>query len=93
MNRKSLKEIGLDSYSGMEATTKPGQIKIVDTNKLKAALETRGDQVMQLFSATPDAKMIDKEERYYKKFAQLEKAMNALNSQSNWLTSQLGSGK
>lgn len=155
----SLKDIGLDSYSGLESSTKPGQIKIVDPDKLKAALETRGDQIMQLFSATPESNITDKEEinkntgvfrrinnilndyavkfdgillkkvgfegtlaatkndltekmkkkddaiyqmerkmsvqeeRYYKKFAQLEKAMNALNSQSNWLTSQLGGGK
>lgn len=164
----SLKDIGLDSYSGIESTTKPGQIKIVDATKLKAALETRGDQVMNLFSGTANKSITDdnsidpttkakkiydntgvfkrlndilnnyvgksdaillkkvgiegtlssfkndltekmqkkdeaiyqmerkmsvQEERYYKKFAQLEKAMNALNSQSNWLTSQLGGGK
>ncbi|WP_186429878.1 flagellar filament capping protein FliD [Clostridium sp. BSD9I1] len=32
----------------------------------------------------------DKEERYYKQFAQLEAAMNNMNSQSSWLASQLG---
>lgn len=32
----------------------------------------------------------DKEERYYKQFAQLETAMNNMNSQSSWLASQLG---
>lgn len=164
----SLKDIGLDSYSGIESTTKPGQIKIADLTKLKTALETRGDQVMNLFAGAPDKSITDdktiseadrtkkiynntgvfnrlndilnnyvgktdaillkkagiegtfssykndltekmkkkdqaisqmerkmsvQEERYYKKFAQLEKAMNALNSQSNWLTSQLGGGK
>lgn len=163
----SLKDIGLDSFSGIESTLKPGQIKL-DTAKLKNALETRGDQVMKLFSGSPDKALVDdktmdpkvkarkiyestgafkrlddilynyvgktdaillnrvgiegtfsygkndltdklkkkdtliaqmekkmatQEERYYKKFAQLEKAMNMFNSQSSWLTSQLGGGK
>ncbi|MDW8799698.1 flagellar filament capping protein FliD [Clostridium sp. A1-XYC3] len=35
-------------------------------------------------------KIYDKEERYYKQFAQLETAMNTMNSQSSWLASQLG---
>lgn len=163
----TLRDIGLDSYGGFEATTKPGQIKL-DTTKLKTALETKGDQVMRLFSGTADKALIDnttmdkkekeqkiynstgafkrlqdvlnnyvgktdsimlkkagiegttsfskndlterlkkketaifemerkvstQEERYYKKFAALEKAMNMFNSQSSWLTSQLGGGK
>ncbi|MBM7869456.1 flagellar hook-associated protein 2 [Clostridium pascui] len=35
-------------------------------------------------------RIYDKEEAYYKKFAQLETAMNNMNSQSSWLASQLG---
>ncbi|MPN55629.1 hypothetical protein SDC9_203313 [bioreactor metagenome] len=35
-------------------------------------------------------RITDKEERYYKQFAQLETAMNNMNSQSSWLASQLG---
>jgi flagellar hook-associated protein 2 len=36
-------------------------------------------------------KLSDKESRYYKQFARLEQAMNSLNSQSSWLSQQLGS--
>ncbi len=36
-------------------------------------------------------KLTVKEENYYKQFSQLEKYMNQMNSQMNWLTSQLGS--
>lgn len=35
----------------------------------------------------------DRENKFYIKFAQLEKAMNQLNSQSSWLAQQLGGGK
>jgi flagellar hook-associated protein 2 len=37
-----------------------------------------------------EKKMYDKQERYYKMFAALERNMNNLNSQSNWLYSQMG---
>jgi flagellar hook-associated protein 2 len=37
-------------------------------------------------------KIADKENRYYSQFTRLEQAMNSLNSQSNWLAQQLGSG-
>ena len=37
-------------------------------------------------------KMADRENRYYSQFAKLEVAMNKLNSQSSWLTQQLGTG-
>lgn len=37
-----------------------------------------------------ERRMYDKQERYYKMFAALEKNMNKLNSQSNWLYSQMG---
>ncbi|MBU5225392.1 flagellar filament capping protein FliD [Clostridium senegalense] len=36
-------------------------------------------------------KMNEMENRYYLQFAQLEKAMNSLNSQMNWFTQQMGS--
>jgi flagellar hook-associated protein 2 len=36
-------------------------------------------------------KLADKENRYYTQFARLEQAMNSLNSQSSWLSQQLGS--
>lgn len=35
-------------------------------------------------------KMADRENKYYLQFAQLEKAMNNMNSQSSWLAQQLG---
>ena len=34
-----------------------------------------------------------RENSYYLKFSKLEKAMNSLNSQSSWLTQQLGGGQ
>jgi flagellar hook-associated protein 2 len=41
--------------------------------------------------ANLSVKLSDKESRYYKQFARLEQAMNSLNSQSSWLSQQLGS--
>lgn len=38
-------------------------------------------------------KLNEKEEKYYQKFAALEKAMSQMNSQSSWLTQQLGGGQ
>lgn len=38
-------------------------------------------------------KLFDKENRYYAQFAQLEKIMNKMNSQSAWLAQQLGGGQ
>lgn len=46
-----LKDIGIDTYGGLEAVSKPGQMKI-DEATLKKALEERGDQVMKLFTAS-----------------------------------------
>ena len=37
-----------------------------------------------------EKKFAKKQEKYYAQFAQLEKAMNQLNSQSMWLAQQLG---
>ncbi|KEI16201.1 flagellar filament capping protein FliD [Clostridium haemolyticum] len=34
--------------------------------------------------------MFDKQERYYQMFARLEKAMNQMNAQANWLSGQMG---
>lgn len=41
---------------------------------------------------TLERKMYDRETKLYKQFAQLEKAMNQMNSQSAWLAQQLGGG-
>jgi flagellar hook-associated protein 2 len=35
-------------------------------------------------------KLFDKEDRYYKKFAAMEKAMSEMNSQSSWIAQQFG---
>ncbi|MBI6872725.1 flagellar filament capping protein FliD [Clostridium aciditolerans] len=59
----SLSEIGIDTYGGLEAAIKPGQLKI-DETKLKNALEARGDQVMKIFTATPDSSITDTTEKY-----------------------------
>lgn len=59
----SLKEIGIDTYSGLESVSKPGQLK-VDDAKLKAALENRGDQVMKIFTVKPDKTITDTKEKY-----------------------------
>ena len=50
------------------------------------------DQIKERESKINDMlqKIYTKEERYYKQFAQLEAAMNKMNSQSTWLASQLG---
>jgi flagellar hook-associated protein 2 len=37
--------------------------------------------------------LISKEERYWQRFAAMEKALNSMNQQSSWLMSQLGMGK
>lgn len=39
------------------------------------------------------SKLSEKETNYYKKFANLEQVMNQLNSQSSWLSQQLGGGQ
>jgi flagellar hook-associated protein 2 len=38
-------------------------------------------------------KLYDKEDRYYKKFAAMEKAMSQMNSQSSWIAQQFGGGQ
>lgn len=138
----SAQDIGIETTSNWRDG---GKLKL-DENKLKTALETKGDQVQKLFTQSGDkdekgilqrlkdtfnqyigsdgllvkkagyentrwagsndlsksieqrnkiikdleTKMYSKQERYYKLFAALEKNMNSLNSQSNWLASQLG---
>lgn len=39
-----------------------------------------------------ERRLIDRENRYYRQFAAMEKAMSQYNSQSSWLTQQLGGG-
>ncbi|KZS45800.1 flagellar hook protein [Paenibacillus glucanolyticus] len=51
-----------------------------------------GKQLRTLNSQESDwkSKLIDIENRYYKKFAAMEQALQKMNSQSSWLASQLG---
>jgi flagellar hook-associated protein 2 len=42
--------------------------------------------------STLSQKLADKENKYYIQFSKLEQAMNKMNSQSSWLSQQLGSG-
>lgn len=138
----SITEIGIST----KKYGKDGKLEI-DEDKLKEALETKGDQVQKLFTQSSNNedeqgifikiknmlngyigsdgslikkagyedtrwmgsnditksiqaknklikelqdKFYTKQERYYQNFAKLESAMNQLNSQSNWLYSQLG---
>lgn len=59
----NLKDIGIETYGGYEAATKPGQFK-VDETKLKNALETRGDQVMKIFTASTNSIPATKPDEY-----------------------------
>lgn len=54
-------------------------------NQLSKSIESKNTTIKDL-----QRRLYDKQERYYKMFAALEKNMNNLNSQSNWLYSQLG---
>lgn len=54
-------------------------------NQLSKSIESKNTTIKEMQN-----RLYDKQERYYKMFAALEKNMNNLNSQSNWLYSQLG---
>jgi flagellar hook-associated protein 2 len=56
-----------------------------ENNQLSKSIEDRNKSIREMQN-----RLYDKQERYYKMFAALEKNMNNLNSQSNWLYSQLG---
>ena len=55
-------------------------------NTLSDELKEKDSKINELIK-----KLADKEEKYYLQFARLEKAMNQMNSQSNWMAQQLGS--
>lgn len=57
------------------------------TNTLSEYLKQKDKIIQDMVT-----KLYDKENRLYKQFAQLEKAMNQMNAQSSWLTQQLGGG-
>jgi flagellar hook-associated protein 2 len=54
-------------------------------NLLTKDLNKKEDKINEMIK-----KMAERENRYYLQFAQLEKAMNNMNSQSSWLAQQLG---
>lgn len=54
-------------------------------NDLSKSIEDKNTFIKNI-----ERNMYNKQERYYKMFARLETAMNQLNSQSNWLYSQMG---
>ena len=64
----------------IEFVTKSGSISNLDKDVLA---------IDKSISSEKD-RLSAKEQSYYKKFASLESAMNNMNSQSNWLASQLG---
>ncbi|MCY6959552.1 flagellar filament capping protein FliD [Clostridium brassicae] len=54
-------------------------------NTLTDQIKEKEDKASEMLK-----RIYEKEDRYYKQFARLETAMNKLNSQTNWLYSQLG---
>lgn len=77
------------TYIGSEGTLikKAGytNTRWVANNQLSKSIEDKNKAIKEMQN-----KMYAKQERYYKMFAALERNMNNLNSQSNWLYSQLG---
>lgn len=72
----------------MEAIKKKigsGSVESLDESVIGKQLRMLNNQ-----EATWKSKLIDIENRYYKKFAAMEQALEKLNSQSSWLASQLG---
>lgn len=57
----------------------------IASNDLSKGIEAKNKLIKEL-----QTKFYTKQERYYRMYAKLETAMNQLNSQSNWLYSQLG---
>ena len=59
----------------------------VDKNMLYDEIYDYNDRISDMTD-----KLTKKEDNYYKKFAALEQAISKMNSQSSWLSSQLGTG-
>lgn len=57
-------------------------------NTLYKELEKKEKAIQEM-----EDKLVERENRYYSQFAQLEKYMNQMNSQSAWLAQQLGGGQ
>ncbi len=57
-------------------------------NNLYKELEKREKNIKEM-----EDRLVERENRYYYQFAQLEKYMSQMNSQSAWLAQQLGGGK
>lgn len=54
-------------------------------NPIQEEMDRKDDMIDDMLE-----KLYDKEDKYYAKYAALEKAMSQINSQSQWLTQQLG---
>ncbi|GAW31871.1 flagellar filament capping protein FliD [Carboxydocella sp. JDF658] len=61
---------------------------LVDNSTLGKELKEINNRI----SAAED-RLKEKEDRYYRQFAALERAINMMNAQSSWLASQFGGGK
>ncbi len=83
-----IKEI-LKGYIGIDGSLikKAGyeNSRWIASNDLSKGIEKKDKLIKEL-----QTKFYAKQERYYQMYAKLETAMNQLNSQSNWLYSQLG---
>lgn len=58
-----------------------------NNNTISEDLKNRDKKIKDM-----EVKLADRENRYYLQFAKLEKAMQQMNAQSNWLAQQLGGG-
>ncbi|WP_055668144.1 flagellar filament capping protein FliD [Desnuesiella massiliensis] len=56
-------------------------------NTISEDLKNRDKKIKEM-----EEKLFDRENKYYLQFARLEKAMQQMNAQSNWLAQQLGGG-
>lgn len=78
-----------NTYIGSEGilVQKAGYVNTrwVGNNELTKNIEEKSKAIKEM-----EQRMYTKQERYYQMFAALERNMNNLNSQSNWLASQLG---
>lgn len=59
-----------------------------NNNTISEDLKARDKRIREM-----EAKLFERENRYYTQFAKLEKYMQQMNAQSNWLAQQLGGGK
>lgn len=71
----------------MKSTKLSSALTIYNDKQMKTELEKYNEELKKM-----ETKLQDIEDRYYKQFSAMEKAMSSLNSQSNSLASMLGTG-